>query len=60
MSTIYTYECKICGKQIEREVKAPVPKCPVCNGQMRRKYFPPHVLYRGEGFTGAQSKERKR
>lgn len=55
MSTIYTYECKICGKQIEREAKAPVP---TCHGKMRRKYYPVNTVYKGDGWTNAAKEKR--
>ena len=53
----YTYECKQCGAIVEREAKAPVPKC--CGRKkMVRKFHAPTILYRGDGFTGAQKEKR--
>ena len=49
------YICDTCGKEVERPASAPVPKC---HGKMRRKYYPVNVVYKGDGFTGAQKEER--
>lgn len=60
MTTIYTYECTICGGTVEREATAPPPKkCLVCSGKMSRKWHVPNIIYNDSGYTGAQSKERK-
>lgn len=53
-----------CGEMGLREVKHKIgetPETPVCPcGRLAlRVYSVPLVLYRGEGFTNAQSKERK-
>ena len=55
----YVYVCKFCGDLIELEPVAPVPKCKECGEKMVRKYYPPYIHYKGNGFTGAQKEKRK-
>jgi predicted nucleic acid-binding Zn ribbon protein len=44
---LYTYVCSICGKEVERESTAPVPKC---HGKMIKKYDVPNIIFKGSGF----------
>jgi len=54
----YLYQCvvnKDCPEK-EHPAKALPPMC--CGKEMRKIYVPPPIIYKGDGFTGAQKEER--
>ena len=51
------YKC-VCGHIIRDWDKDTIPKCPKCGKYMWKTYPKPGVVYKGDGFTGAQTDER--
>ena len=50
---IYDYQCTLCGHQFELRQgfdADPVEMCPQCQGQARRRFHSPTVIYKGSGF----------
>jgi putative FmdB family regulatory protein len=63
---IYEYECTVCGERFERlqSRNSASPRCPSGHRTVRRRFFPPRIVFRGAGFyctdnRGAQSAGRK-
>ncbi len=55
----YVYECKSCGQQLEvkQRVTDPAPSaCAECAGELRKKFFPSRVIFRGSGWYITDSK----
>ncbi len=50
---IYTYQCNVCGSQIERRQSfhdAPLSICEACGGDLRRTLHPVGIVFKGSGF----------
>ena len=61
---IYTFKCSVCETEHERPGKAgeappATVSCPECMAVCYRAYRVPGVSYVGDGWTGAQRKDRK-
>ena len=52
----YMYKCTICQNEKEHPSKAVPPMC--CGKEMQKIYVPPPIIYKGNGYTGAQKEER--
>lgn len=49
----YVYRCQHCGALIERRQSfhdAPLTRCEICLGELRRVLHPVGVIFRGSGF----------
>ena len=53
----YQWICDTCGKIQEWPERTTNPRH--CKKEMRKMYVPFGVIYKGEGFTGAQKTERE-
>ena len=49
---IFTYVCDICESEKEQPEGKRPPVC--CRKIMRKKYYPVGIIYKTDGFTGAQ------
>lgn len=50
---IYTYQCNVCGSQIERRQgfhDAPLTMCDACGGDLRRTLHSVGIVFKGSGF----------
>ena len=51
---IYTYICKMCGFEFDKEQKIteePLKKCYKCNdGDLKKKIYPVGIAFKGPGF----------
>ena len=50
---LYEYECRQCGKHIERIQNAsakPLAECPLCGGELRRLLGVPALQFKGSGW----------
>lgn len=49
---LYEYRCKECGYQFEirHGVNDPVPRCLACNGEVRKVFHPPPIIFKGSGW----------
>jgi putative FmdB family regulatory protein len=50
---LYEYECKRCGKHVEKIEKVQGPhlkKCPSCGGPVERLMSPPAIQFKGSGW----------
>ena len=45
----YEYMCTVCGEKKEWPADKKPPTC--CRKIMRKVFTPPHVVYRGSGWT---------
>lgn len=61
MSPVYFYKCEHDELVFEVEMDEPKPReiCPECRRHCPRKYTPPTIHYQGDGWTGAQRRERR-
>lgn len=62
---IYEYQCPACGRQTEvlhQSRKAVPPKCPECQGEMKKIISPTAFILKGEGWyvTDYPSESRKK
>lgn len=65
---LYEYECKKCGRRVEKIQKfsdAPLTTCEICQGELERLLSSPAIQFKGEGWyvtdyarksTGSESK----
>lgn len=55
----YVYECSACGNQVEvvqRVSDPPLTSCDHCQGELRKKFFPSRVIFKGSGWYITDSK----
>ena len=62
---IYEYQCEACShtfEVIQKVADAPVPKCAVCGGPVRRLLSAPGLVFKGTGWyvTDYPNAERKK
>ncbi len=57
---IYEYECEKCACRFELKRRfdedAGSPRCPQCQGKVRRLFSPPVILFKGSGFYVTDSR----
>jgi len=60
----YAYECTRCGHQFEifqRISDDPIAECEKCRGEVRKRFFPVGIVFKGTGFhvTDYRKPEKK-
>jgi len=58
---LYGYVCEICGVEVgikHRVEEIGVDKiCPMCDGELRRRWTPPAVVFKGRGFYTTENRK---
>jgi putative FmdB family regulatory protein len=58
---VYEYACTSCGERTEARQgfdDAPLEKCPVCGGALRKLYSPVGIVFKGSGFYSTDAKKK--
>jgi putative FmdB family regulatory protein len=58
---VYVYECNDCESRTERRQSfsdAPLTKCDVCSGTLRRVLQPASVIFKGSGFYSTDNRSK--
>jgi len=57
---IYEYECEVCACRFELRRRFDEdernPRCPQCQGTVRRLFSPPAIVFKGSGFYVTDSR----
>ena len=49
----FDYQCQKCGQvfEVRQSISdAPVTKCEVCSGKVKKLFSPPAIIFKGSGF----------
>ena len=54
------WQCTVCGLEENDVFGWAVPDCERCGEPMVRKYYAPAIIYKDDGYTGAQKDKEGR
>ncbi len=55
----YEYRCRDCGHELEAQQSFhddPLTDCPVCGGELRKRFSPVGITFKGSGFYKTDSR----